>query len=362
MKKRVFAMLCAACLLVALLFSCQTNRKIIMDPQSVADERGDIDVKQDTDEPPDVSDPPDIYEAPIDGDTHDIDESALTNIDNDGDAIRIAFIPMDAIDMYWHAMYDGAQKAANEIGATVTFMGNTLKCEDGYYMKINEAIAGKYQAILLAAIGPTLSPVSNTLSKAIAADVKLIYVDSQAEIPAEASFVTDNRAAGRTAGKQMLEALTANGVSSGNIGIVDVNAITDSVVARNAGFREVFEDSEFTFFETGFCDGDASKAQTIAEEFIDKGVVGIYGTNEGSTVGAGNAIKAYGDGSIIGVGFDKSDAIMGLIDNGWLFCTIAQNPEAMGYEGVKAAIAAIGGESLGGIVVDTGVLVIKKTV
>ena len=37
---------------------------------------------------------------------------------------------------------------------------------------------------------------------------------------------------------------------------------------------------------------------------------------------------------------------------------MAQNPDVMGYEGVKAAVAAIGGESLGGEVTDTGVSVV----
>ena len=36
----------------------------------------------------------------------------------------------------------------------------------------------------------------------------------------------------------------------------------------------------------------------------------------------------------------------------------AQNPDVMGYEGVKAAVAAVGGESLGGKVTDTGVSVL----
>ena len=42
-------------------------------------------------------------------------------------------------------------------------------------------------------------------------------------------------------------------------------------------------------------------------------MVGIFGGNEGSTIGIGNAIKASGNTGVIGVGFDKSDAIQGLI-------------------------------------------------
>ena len=112
--------------------------------------------------------------------------------------------------------------------------------------------------------------------------------------------------------------------------------------------------------ETQYGEGDAAKSQTIAENYITQGVVGIFGCNEGSTTGTGNAIKASGNANIIGVGFDKSDAIMNLINDGYLLCTMAQNPDVMGEDGVKAAVAAIKGESLGGKVTDTGVSVITK--
>jgi len=51
---------------------------------------------------------------------------------------------------------------------------------------------------------------------------------------------------------------------------------------------------------------------------------------------------------------------MNLIGDGWLHCTMAQNPDIMDYEGVKAAYAAIMGQSLGGEVFDTGITVLKK--
>ena len=72
------------------------------------------------------------------------------------------------------------------------------------------------------------------------------------------------------------------------------------------------------------------------------------------------AIKASGNADIIGVGFDKSDAILGLIDDGYLLCTMAQNPDLMGSMGVEACVKALNGESLGGEVVDTGVSVLTK--
>ena len=71
--------------------------------------------------------------------------------------------------------------------------------------------------------------------------MKIVYVDSPANVDAEATFSTDNKAAGKTAGEEMLKALEAAGVTSGSIGIVNVNAATDSCVMREEGFRSAFE-------------------------------------------------------------------------------------------------------------------------
>ena len=95
--------------------------------------------------------------------------------------------------------------------------------------------------------------------------------------------------------------------------------------------------------ETQYGEGDAAKSQTIAENYITQGVVGIFGCNEGSTTGTGNAIKASGKTDIVGVGFDKSDAIMNLINDGYLLCTMAQNPDIMGKRGRKGSCQSVRG-------------------
>ena len=271
---------------------------------------------------------------------------------------QIALITMDSIDQHWVTLNEGAQKAAAELGVTVTFMAPNTKDDAQQIEQVNNAVAGGYQAIIVAANGP--DAISSALKEAASQGVKIVYVDSPANVEAEATFSTDNKAAGKTAGETMLAKLTEMGVTSGSIGTINVNAATDSCVMREEGFRSAFEGTGFTLLETQYGEGDAAKSQSIAENYITQGVVGIFGCNEGSTTGAGNAIKASGSSEIVGVGFDKSDAILGLIGDGHLLATMAQNPDVMGYEGVKAAVAAIGGESLGGAVTDTGVSVLTK--
>ena len=284
--------------------------------------------------------------------------STESDASGSGTDCKIALITMDSIDQHWVTMNEGAQEEAKKLGVTVTFMSPNTKDDAQQIECVNNAVAGGYGAIMVAANGP--DAISSALKDASAAGVKIVYVDSPANVEAEATFSTDNEAAGKTAGEEMIKALEEAGITSGDIGVINVNAATDSCVAREEGFRSAFDGTDYTLLETQYGEGDAAKSQSIAENYITQGVVGIFGCNEGSTTGAGNAIKASGKDNVIGVGFDKSDAILGLIDDGYLLCTMAQNPDVMGYEGVKAAVKAINGESLGGVVTDTGVSVLTK--
>ena len=272
------------------------------------------------------------------------------------ESYKIALITMDRVDQHWVTLDEGAMKAAKELGVEVVNMSPNAKDDAQQIEQINNAVSSGCNAIVVAANGP--DSVSSALKEAAAAGVKIIYVDSPANVEAEATFSTNNKAAGKTAGETMIAELEAKGITEGAVGIVNVNAATDSTVQREAGFREAFEGKAYTLLETQYGEGDAAKSQTIAENYITQGVVGIFGCNEGSTNGAGNAVKAAA-ANVIVVGFDKSDAIMGLIADGYILATMAQNPDVMGYEGVKAAVAALKGEALGGAVTDTGVSVLK---
>lgn len=272
------------------------------------------------------------------------------------DEINVILITMDSTDQHWVSVDGGAQKAAEELGVTYQWMAPDKKDDAQQIERVNNAIAAGADAIMIAANGP--DAVTAALKEAQAEGIKIVYVDSPANLEAEATFSTDNEAAGKTAGEEMLKALEAEGIAEGKIGIVNVNASTDSALKREAGFRAAFEGTDFELLETQYGEGDAAKSQDIADNYITEGCVGIFGTNEGSTVGVGNAIKGNG-GGIIGVGFDKSDAILSLIKDGSLLCAMAQNPDVMGYEGMKAAVAAVNGEEIAETQVDTGVSVLN---
>lgn len=271
---------------------------------------------------------------------------------------KVYLITMDQMDQHWVNVDSGCKKAVEELGnIEYVWLAPDVKDDAKQIECVNNAVAGGAEVILVAANGPTA--ISASLEAAAKAGVKIIYVDSPGDFKALQTLATDNKAAGKTAGEEMLKALKAANVAEGKIGIISVNTSTASTVAREAGFREAFKDTKFTLLETQYCDGDAARAKDMAANFVTQGCVGIFGGNEGSTVGVGNAIQESG-AKVVGVGFDKSDMIQNLIKDGFLLCTMAQNPYRMGYEGMQSAAKVLKGEAISPEYVDTGVVVLAK--
>ncbi len=277
-------------------------------------------------------------------------------------ASKVSLITMDLMDQHWVNVDKGCQDAVAELkGQGVEIEYNWDAPTDGkndaaQIECINNAFANNANVILLASNGPDTQVA--TIEQYSKEGVKFIYVDSPANFPAEQTLATNNTNAGETAGKELLAALTAKGITEGKIGIVNVNAATTSTVQREAGFRKAFEGTKFEILETQYGEGKADASQSIAANYITNGCVGIFGTNEGGTVGVGNAIKEAG-GTAIGVGFDKSDSILELIKDGTLLCTMAQDPYKMGYEGMMSAAKLLAGETIAEKDIDTGVQVIN---
>jgi ribose transport system substrate-binding protein len=272
---------------------------------------------------------------------------------------KVYLITMDLMDQHWVSVDKGCKDAAAELG-NIDYVWNapTNGKDDAAQIEcINNAVADGANLILLASNGPDTQV--ETLKEVTSQGVKIIYVDSPANFDALQTLATDNTAAGKTAGEQMIAELKAKGVANGKIGIVNVNAATTSTVLREKGFRAAFEGKGYEILETQYGEGQVDKSQQIATNYITEGCVGIFGTNEGGTVGVGNAIAEAG-GKVVGVGFDKSDAVLQHIKNSNLLCTMAQNPYVMGYEGMKSAKVALDGGKIAQKSFDTGVSVIDK--
>lgn len=272
---------------------------------------------------------------------------------------KVYLITMDKMDQHWVSVDKGASDMASVLGLNYKWDAPDKKDVAKQIECINNAVADGANLILLAATDATA--VSSAVKNAKDAGVKIIYVDSPANEEGLTTLKTDNEKAGQLAGEAMLEELKAAGKTSGSIGIIGVNLATNSTISREEGFRKAIEaDGNYTLLTTEYKDGDFTGSQEAANGFIsgNSDLVGLFGTNEGSTVGVGNAIKESGK-DIIGIGFDRSDTIQSLLNEGALKAAMAQNPYTMGYLGMAQAYAALTDKDLGPAEIDTGVSTLR---
>ena len=280
----------------------------------------------------------------------------------DGEALscHISLITMDQMDVHWVKLQAAAAATVEEYKAqgydvTMDWLAPEKK-DNAQQIQMIETATNNGSDVIIIAVNDSTA-CNDAIQAAIDAGIKIVYVDSPSTIEGSATFATDNFAAGKQAGEQMLTYLAEKNLTEGTIGIVSAQAGVQSCIDRVDGFISAFEGSGFTMGEVQYSDGDAVKAQEITNALIQDGVIAVYGANDGATNGAGNAVKeANANGAdIICVGFDNSASNRALVNDGALLAFMAQNPDVMGSEAVKAAISLMEGEDLGGKVVDTGV-------
>jgi ribose transport system substrate-binding protein len=273
---------------------------------------------------------------------------------------EVYLITTDKEYQYWEFINQGASDMAAAVGVGYTWDAPDERNVNKQIDVINKAVEAGAEAILIAADDPMR--ISRVVEDAKARGVKVIYVDSPAFEEATTTLATDNYEAGVRAGETMISILNRMGISKGSIGIVSYASKANTEL-RESGFRDTLAmDTRFTLLDTiETVRGEPREAQQAAERLIEENedLVALFGTNEGTSVGVGNAIKAN-DNKYIGVGFDQTDVMMELLNNGSLKAIVVQNPYTMGYLGMAEAVAAILGKDTGPEYINTGVSVISN--
>jgi ribose transport system substrate-binding protein len=276
--------------------------------------------------------------------------------------IKVIFIAMDSIDEHWLKVKAGTEDKAKELGnVDLSFNAPPGKVDSNVQLQmVEDAITKKMDAILLAPLDKdALNP---GVEKAKAAGIKVVIIDSAVTTGYDAFLATNNGAAGRTAADTLANLIGGRG----KVAIINAQAGAATAMVRENDFRDQIKTKYpgITIVGTQYSDGDRTKALNIATDFMtaNPDLAGIYATNEGSTVGAGNAIEQAGKaGKVRFVGFDWSADTKALVEKSVLDASMVQNPYQMGYIGVQTAVDLVTGKGIANKDVDTGVTVATKT-
>jgi ribose transport system substrate-binding protein len=283
---------------------------------------------------------------------------------SDSAKTTIAVIPKGTTHSYWKSVEAGARKAGDEVGANIVFKGPVQESDRAGQIKIVEQfLSDKTGAIVLAPLDDSalVKPVREAKSKKI----PVVIIDSALKaVPGTdfAAFVsTDNKKGGELAGKEMIRILGGKG----KVVVMRYLEGSASTAEREAGFLEALKAAPglSVISDNRYAGATAGEAKTSALNMVDKlrEADGIFAPNESSALGMLLALKQAGlAGKKKFVGFDASTPLLEGLKADQINALIAQNPTKMGYEGVKAAYAAIKGQPVEARM-DTGVTVITKS-
>jgi ribose transport system substrate-binding protein len=284
-------------------------------------------------------------------------------------ASAIPVIVKDTARPYWQAVLAGARKAADEAGVQIAALGGRTEVDaDGQLAALRNALAANPAALVIA------PAPSAALGKAIdeaARNVKIIAVDSAADAKAlSALAATDNAQAGRMAADALAAAIQRSYADAeGDVAIITPSAGVAALDERAKGFTEQLAASygALAVVAHPVADGQAASGAKIMSELIaaHSELRGVVALDLAMTQGAAQTLaktpnNTTGD-KINLVGFDADDGVVQFLKDGVVAALVVQDTFRMGYDGVKAALAATRGESVPARITTAATLVTKAT-
>lgn len=246
---------------------------------------------------------------------------------------------------FWQTVKIGTEAAAKELGDKTSYVGPADETQIAEQIQLVEnAMAKKPDGLLLAALDANaLAPLVETANSR---GIKVVTFDSGVNSSIPVSFVATNN---RKAGAEAADALAAQVNNKGKVGVIAHVAGTSSAIERSEGFiarmKEKYPDIQV--LPVQYSDGDPQKAMDKTIDMIQANpdLAGIYGTNEGSTLGVANAIDSQNmKGKVKVIGFDSTEAIIHFLNSGVIQGFVVQDAYQIGYQGIKALNAAITGQ------------------
>ncbi len=257
----------------------------------------------------------------------------------------IVFIQGVKGDGFYITMDCGVAAAAKAAGANVKTVGPAKFDATLQKPILDSIVAGSPDAILIAPndVNAMQKPLENAAKKGI----KIVLVDTTVKNPKfAASAISSNNFAGGQEAFKAVERLVPGGGAVMGIGVKPGISTTD---ARDSGFKNAVGKSggKYTFIGQEYSDNEPAKAAQITTAAIaaNPNLKAIFASNLFSAQGAATGIKQAGkEGEIVVIGFDAGPDQVKALKAGTVQALIAQQPYAIGTQGVEQAIKAIKGQ------------------
>ncbi|GAA4964018.1 ABC transporter substrate-binding protein [Kineococcus glutinatus] len=274
------------------------------------------------------------------------DGAETAGSDASADGPYIAIVSKGFQHQFWQAVKQGAEEAAEEAGATISFEGPPTEADIEIQVnQLTQALAKKPDAIGFAALDSRAA--APLMEQAEEAGIPVVAFDSgvDSDVPVTTAS-TDNKAAAAAAAEHMAELIGGKG----KVALVVHDQTSRSGIDRRDGFVEWMEANapDVELLQPQYGGGDQAKSADITKSILtaNPDVVGIYGSNEGSAIGVVKGVQESGRTGVTIVGFDSGKAQKDAITSGLEAGAITQDPVAIGRETVEAALKAIEGEEL----------------
>lgn len=264
----------------------------------------------------------------------------------EGGDVEIAVVLKTLASEYWGYVKNGCDAAAEELGIKVTVVGPGAESDiEGQVSMIEQQIGAGVDAIVCAP--NDAGAAGAALQAALDAGMPVLAVDTNVGIEGQTSFV----------GTMNDEAAYQGGIWAIDTLGTDIKAVViygqegdNTSNLRRAGYEKACEEKGVEVLAAlsgqNTTDGATKTMEDMISSFGDEIDV-VFCHNDDTAVGAMNAAKNAGMTDITIVGFDGNKSAVELIKAGELVkATVAQQPYSMGYEVVKAAYAALQGETV----------------
>ncbi len=279
--------------------------------------------------------------------------------------LKIELISKGETHQFWQAVKKGAEEQAAKMNAVVHFQGPASETMiDKQLEMLDAAIALKPDAIGYAALGTTQSV--SRLKAAHTAGIPVYMFDTAASCTGALGVnsdcalgvaYTNSVAAGSLAADKMAKLIK----KKGTVLVVGHSQTNQTGIDRANGFIDRIKSKykKIKLLTTQYAEGgDALKAQEIVSAALvaNKDLAGVYATNEGISIGAGQAFKAakLKNGKVKLIGFDSGKQQIANINSGLQSGAITQNPYGIGAKTVEALVNYVRDKIVPKPLIDTG--------